>query len=57
MFICQVDAVNMELAKRIIEFETLYPMGLNRELNFYSKEEWVKFTEWAHNKEFIASFK
>ena len=30
MFICQVDTVNVELAKRIIEFETLYPMGLNK---------------------------
>ena len=50
MFVCQPDIVDVEWAKSILQFQSLYPKGLNEELQFHSKEDWINFIEWAQNK-------
>ena len=36
----------VERAKRIVEFKTLKPLGLNNALKFTTKEMWEEFTAW-----------
>ena len=36
----------LERAKKIVEFKTLKPLGLNNALTFTTKEMWEEFTGW-----------
>ena len=36
----------LERAKKIVEFNTLKPLGLNNALKFTTKEMWEEFTGW-----------
>ena len=36
----------LERAKKIVEFRTLKPLGLNNSLKFTNKEVWEEFTGW-----------
>ena len=36
----------LERAKKIVEFKTLKPLGLNNALKFTTKEMWEEFTGW-----------
>jgi len=36
----------LERAKKIVEFKTLKPLGLNNALKFTTKENWEEFTGW-----------
>ena len=43
---CDKNDLLLERAKRIIQYQTLKPYGLNRRLKITSKEVWVGFSEW-----------